>query len=106
MSVALDVNTLLYSSDDTSPFHNRAVTFLKERATGAEVLCLAWPTVMGYLRIATRVKELQETWEIQSLREDVVGPDGLFHKSVARYVLLGKRKDLPPAQQSLDLGAA
>jgi hypothetical protein len=60
----------------------------------------------GYLRIATRVKELQETWEIQSLREDIVGPDGMWHKGVARYVLIGKRKNLPPAQQSFDLGAA
>jgi hypothetical protein len=60
----------------------------------------------GYLRIATRIKELKETWEIHSLREDVIGPDGLFHKQIARYVLIGKRKDLPPAQQSLDLGAA
>jgi len=60
----------------------------------------------GYLRIATRIKELKETWEIISLREDVIGPDGLFHKGVARYVLIGKRKDLPPAQEQLDLGAA
>lgn len=60
----------------------------------------------GYLRIATRIKELKETWEIASLREDVIGPDGLFHKQVARYVLIGKRKDLPPAQQSLDLEGA
>jgi hypothetical protein len=60
----------------------------------------------GYLRIATRVKELQETWEIQSLREDIVGPDGMWHKGVARYVLIGKRKNLPPAQKSFDLGAA
>lgn len=60
----------------------------------------------GYLRIATRVKELKDTWEIHSLREDVVGPDGMWHKGVARYVLVGKRKNLPPAQQSLDLGAA
>lgn len=60
----------------------------------------------GYLRVATRVKELKDTWDIVTLREDVIGPDGLFHKNVARYVLLGKRKDLPPAQeqQPLDLG--
>src|SRR5690349_4098444 len=53
----------------------------------------------GYLRIATRIKELEDVYEIASLREDVIGPDGLFHKQVARYVMLGKRKDLPPAQQ-------
>lgn len=62
----------------------------------------------GYLRIATRIKELKDTWEIHSLREDVIGPDGLFHKGVARYVLIGKRSDLPAEQeqQPLDLEAA
>jgi hypothetical protein len=62
-------------------------------------------TAAGYLRLATRVKELKEKWDIYALREDVIGPDGLLHKSVARYVLLGRRKDLPPAQGQLDLGA-
>lgn len=53
MSGALDVNTLLYASDRSSPFHERAVTFLTERAAMPDVLCIAWPTIMGYLRIAT-----------------------------------------------------
>jgi hypothetical protein len=53
MSVAVDVNTLLYSSDKASPFHARAVECLRARAAGPEVFCLAWPTVMGYLRMAT-----------------------------------------------------
>ena len=60
---------------------------------------------LGYLRIATRILDLKESWEIRSLREDVVGPDGLWHKGVARYVMVGKRKDLPPAQPELDLGS-
>jgi len=63
-------------------------------------------TAAGYMRLATRVKELKETWDIYALREDVIGPDGLLHKGVARYVLHGRRKDLPPAQGQLDLGAA
>ena len=53
MSAALDVNALLYASDEGSPFHRRARQFLAERAAGRDLLCLAWPTVMGYLRIAT-----------------------------------------------------
>lgn len=73
---------------------------------GAKGLSTYEAVAAGYLRIATRVKELKETWEILSLREDVVGPDGLFHKGVARYVLVGKRKNLPPAQHPLDLGGA
>lgn len=48
----------------------------------------------GYLRIATRIKDLEEVWLINSLRENVIGPDGLFHKGVARYILIGKRKNI------------
>jgi hypothetical protein len=59
----------------------------------------------GYLRIATRVKELKATWEILTLRESYVGPDGLYHQGVARYVLTGRRSDSADAQGSLDLGA-
>jgi hypothetical protein len=61
---------------------------------------------LGYLRAATRVKDLEDRYSIASLREDVVGPDGLLHKRVARYVLLGQRKNLTPAQSQLDLGVA
>lgn len=59
----------------------------------------------GYLRIATRVKELKSTWEIVTLRESYVGPDGLYHHGVARYVLTGRRKGIVDAQGSLDLEA-
>lgn len=63
-------------------------------------------TAASYLRTATRIKELKETWEIHSLREDVIGPDGLYHRNVARYVLIGKKKQLLPPQMSFDLEAA
>lgn len=53
MSFAIDVNVLLYASSVESPFHQRAASFLKERRAGREVFCLAWPTVMGYLRMVT-----------------------------------------------------
>lgn len=53
MSAAADVNVLLYASDRGSPFHDRAVQFLTDRATSLDLFCLAWPTLMGYLRIAT-----------------------------------------------------
>ena len=62
-------------------------------------------TAAGYLRMATRVKELKETWDIYTLTEDVTGPDGLLHKGIARYILRGRRKDLPPTQLSFHLGA-
>ena len=53
MSFSCDVNVLLYASDSASPVHARARAFLGEAAAAGDLLCLAWPTVMSYLRIAT-----------------------------------------------------
>ncbi len=53
MSYSLDVNVLLYASDQSSERHLRARRFVEACAAGPEILCLAWPTLMSYLRIAT-----------------------------------------------------
>ena len=53
MSYSLDVNLLLYASDRSSARHEGASRFLTSCAAGPEVLCLAWTTLMSYLRIAT-----------------------------------------------------
>ena len=47
MSSTLDANLLLYASDEASPFHARAVTFLEQVARGPELLYLFWPTVVA-----------------------------------------------------------
>ena len=53
MSFAVDVNILLYASDSASPFHEASRKFLSDRARAEEIFCLAWPTVMSFLRIVT-----------------------------------------------------
>ena len=53
MSYSVDVNVLLYASDVGSPHHTRASAFLAARPSDPELFCLAWPTVMAYLRIGT-----------------------------------------------------
>jgi toxin-antitoxin system PIN domain toxin len=53
VSFAIDVNVLLYASDSSSPLHPRATEALAGWVAGPEVFCLAWPTIMSYLRIAT-----------------------------------------------------
>ena len=53
MSYSVDANVLLYASDRSSARHERARRFVETCAAGPEILCLAWPTLMGYLRIAT-----------------------------------------------------
>ena len=53
MSFAIDVNILLYASDTGGQHFPKAKAFLNGciRQTGA--FYLAWPTLMGYLRMAT-----------------------------------------------------
>ena len=53
MSFSLDVNILLYASDTASPLHEPAASFLDECIHGSELFYLGWPTVMGFLRMAT-----------------------------------------------------
>jgi toxin-antitoxin system PIN domain toxin len=53
VSFAIDANVLLYASDSSSLFHERALAFLQRCAEGPELLYLPWPVVMAYLRIAT-----------------------------------------------------
>jgi uncharacterized protein len=53
VSYSLDVNILLYASDRSSSRHQEALQFLEGRAADPDLLCLAWPTLLSYLRIAT-----------------------------------------------------
>ena len=53
MSFSCDVNILLYASDAASPVHDAARRFVEEAASGGDLWCLGWPTVMSYLRMAT-----------------------------------------------------
>jgi len=53
MSYTVDVNVLLYASDEGSRFHEAAIAVVRRVATGPEIVYLFWPTAMAYLRIAT-----------------------------------------------------
>jgi toxin-antitoxin system PIN domain toxin len=53
MSYSIDANILLYASDESSPWHQPAKAFLEQCATDPDILCLTWPVLMAYQRIAT-----------------------------------------------------
>lgn len=62
-------------------------------------------TAAGYARLATRIFDLEDAgWLINSFRENLIGPDGLYHGGIARYVLIGKRAEVQCPQSSLELG--
>ncbi len=53
MSYTLDANILLYASDESSEWHEVAKAFVESRAEDPDILCLTWPVLMAYQRIAT-----------------------------------------------------
>lgn len=79
MSYALDVNILLYASDQGGSHHARAREFLEECARGPEVLCLSWATVMGYLRIATHPRVFVQPLALESATANIDALLGLPH---------------------------
>ena len=46
MSYSIDVNILLYASD-------QSIGFMEDRVSDPELFCISWPTIMSYLRIST-----------------------------------------------------
>jgi len=53
MSYSVDVNVLLYASDQANQRYSEAIQFLQSRASDPELFCIAWSTVMAYIRIST-----------------------------------------------------
>lgn len=53
MSSTIDVNILVYASDDASPLQTKALDLLKRLSEGPDLVYLFWPVLLGYIRIAT-----------------------------------------------------
>ena len=56
MSYAIDVNILLYASNNDAPNQEAAVRFLKETSSRRELMGIPFPVALGYLRIATHAR--------------------------------------------------
>ena len=53
MSYSVDVNILLYASDQSNPRYEAALRFLEGRVEAPDLFCLAWLTLISFLRLAT-----------------------------------------------------
>ena len=53
MSATVDTNILLYAANDDDEAQPVARELLERLARGPDLLYLFWPTIMGFLRIAT-----------------------------------------------------
>ncbi len=48
-----DVNLFVYAYDLNSPRNGSALSWLEETLSGSETVALAWPTLLGFVRIST-----------------------------------------------------
>lgn len=53
MSATVDTNLLVYAANVDEDVHDTARDLLASLARGPDLLYLFWPTIMGFLRIAT-----------------------------------------------------
>lgn len=53
MSYSVDVNLLVFASNEGSAEQPRARSFLEERQSDPDLFCLTWPVLCGYQRIVT-----------------------------------------------------
>lgn len=65
----VDANLLLYSRDETSPFHVRARTWLTRQLNGPVRVGLPWASLVAFVRIATHPRVFEhplapgEAWQ-------------------------------------------
>lgn len=53
MSVTVDTNILLYAANADDDLYGQARELVERLGSGPDLLYLFWPTIMGFLRIAT-----------------------------------------------------
>lgn len=51
--ILVDASLLVYAYDGSSRRHGPARTWLEEALSGVEPVCLAWQTILAFLRIST-----------------------------------------------------
>jgi toxin-antitoxin system PIN domain toxin len=51
--ILVDANLLLYAEDSSSPYHRSAARWWDGELSGGALVCLCWPVISAYLRLAT-----------------------------------------------------
>jgi len=79
MSFALDVNVLLYATDSSGAEYKKARAFLDSCIEGPDLFYLGWPTVMGYVRIATHPSIFSQPLTPEEAEQNIRGLIALPH---------------------------
>ena len=79
MTATVDVNLLLYWSDDVSPFHPRSAEVMEDLTSGPDLLYLFWPVLMSYLRLSTHPRIAENPLSIDDALDNVAAVVRLPH---------------------------
>ena len=63
--ILVDANLLLYAEDSLSAHHEAARTWWDAQLSGSEPVCLCWPVLTAFLRIATNARLQQRPLTLQ-----------------------------------------
>jgi toxin-antitoxin system PIN domain toxin len=69
--IVIDANLLLYSYDDTSPYHAAARQWLETTFSEPETVGLSWVTLLAFVRITTSPRPLEHPLTLSEATEIV-----------------------------------
>lgn len=69
--ILVDANVLLYAEDESSEHHKIAKAWWDQKLSETLPLCLCWPTINAYLRIATNPRVYQNPLTIDQATKRV-----------------------------------
>ena len=71
MSVAFDVNPLLYAIDRASPWHEQAAELVASSLNGTRPCYLFWPVLSGFLRLSTHPRVFADPLSLEQALENL-----------------------------------
>ena len=69
--ILVDANLLLYAEDASSPEHQRARSWWDAQLSGVSAVCLCWPVLTAFVRIATNRRIYQRPLTVTQATERV-----------------------------------
>jgi len=60
-----DINLLIYAVDELNPAHKKANTWWNETLSSASTVGLCYPTILGFVRLATNRQVFNRPYEIK-----------------------------------------
>jgi predicted nucleic acid-binding protein len=63
--ILIDVNLLIYASNEDAPLHSKTKVWLESVMSGAETICMPWIVILAFLRLTTRTGSLRVPLSIE-----------------------------------------